>query len=167
MLEKLSQRLGPLTYLGTDLSFDLLRVHPIEGVSKCQGDALSMPVKSGIADAVIAAAIIEHVPDASAMLQECARMLRPGGLLILTTPDPLVERISSAAGLLKEAGHQRTFSLRELRRLVQASGFQVIEARKFMFSPIGFPAEKRFERFLGPLGLSLVMANQLLVARRG
>ena len=94
-------------------------------------------------------------------------MLRPGGLLVLTTPDPLMERISSAIGLLKEAGHHHTFNLKELGRLVRASGFQVLEARKFMFSPIGFPAEKTIERILGPLGLSLVMANQLLVARRG
>jgi len=36
-----------------------------------------------------------------------------------------------------------------------------------MFSPIGFPAEKTIEKIFGPLGLRLVMANQLLVARRG
>jgi hypothetical protein len=109
---------------------------------------------------------IEHVPDASAMLQECAHMLRPDGLLVITTPDPFLERLSSAIGLLKETGHQRTFNLGELRQLANENGFRVLEAYKFMFSPIGFPAEKAIERVLRVLGLDLIMANQLLVARR-
>lgn len=167
MLDDLRRRMGPSTFLGVDLSFALLWANPTDGVFKAQGDALHMPVKSGIADAVIATAVIEHVPDASAMLQECARMLHPGGLVVLTTPDPLMERISSAIGLLKDADHYRTFNLAELRQLANETGFVVLEARKFMFSPVGFPAEKVIERVLGSLGLSLIMANQLLVARRG
>jgi 2-polyprenyl-3-methyl-5-hydroxy-6-metoxy-1,4-benzoquinol methylase len=166
MLEKLRQRMGPLTFLGVDLSFALLNAHWTDGVLKAQADALHMPVKYGIADAVIATALIEHVPDASAMLQECAHMLRPDGLLVITTPDPFLERLSSAIGLLKETGHQRTFNLGELRQLANENGFRVLEAYKFMFSPIGFPAEKAIERVLRVLGLDLIMANQLLVARR-
>lgn len=167
MLDDLRRRMGPLTFLGVDLSFALLRANLADGVFKAQGDALHMPVKSAVADAVIATAVIEHVSDASGMLRECARMLRSGGLLVLTTPDPFMERVASTIGVLQEAGHQRTFNLAELRQFVEDSSFVVLEARKFMFSPVGFPAEKVIERVLGLLGLSLVMANQLLVARRG
>jgi hypothetical protein len=34
-----------------------------------------------------------------------------------------------------------------------------------MFSPVGFPAERMIERVFGPLGLRLVMANQIAVGR--
>jgi 2-polyprenyl-3-methyl-5-hydroxy-6-metoxy-1,4-benzoquinol methylase len=166
MLQRLRQRLGPLAFLGFDLSLGLLKSHPIDGVLKSQSDALEMPVQDGAADAIIATAIIEHVPDPDAMLRECARMLRPGGLLIITTPDPLMEKISSRIGLLKEAGHNETLNLSQLCNRSEAAGFQVVEAKKFMFSPVGFPAERLIERGMRAVGLGLVMANQLVVVQK-
>ena len=38
-------------------------------------------------DVVIAASVLEYVPDPSAVLRECARVLRPGGTLMCTVPD--------------------------------------------------------------------------------
>ena len=75
--------------------------------------------------------------------------------------------MASALGILKEAGHHETLNLKKLRNLATSNGFTIAEAKHFMFSPIGFPAEKTIEKIFGPLGLRLVMANQLLVARRG
>ena len=166
MLEGLRDRLGPLTFLGVDLSFDLLRAISIPGVQKARGDAPTLPVRNGVADAVVATAVIEHVPKAGSMLQECARVLRPGGLLVVTTPGPSMDRIAALIGLLKESGHNETFNLHQLRALAESNGFVVLEAQKFMFSPIGFPGEKRIERMLQALSLGFVMANQLLVAQR-
>ncbi|HLV02745.1 MAG TPA: hypothetical protein VKZ59_15860, partial [Acidobacteriota bacterium] len=69
-------------------------------------------------------------------------------------------------GILNETGHQTALSLNDLDLLCRAAGFQVIEKKRFMFSPIGFPAERFLERALGPFGLKWIMANQLLVARK-
>ena len=153
-------------FLGVDLIFALLHANPSDGVFKAQANAFQMPVKAGTADAVIATAVIEHVPDATAMLSECARMLRSGGLLVVTTPTPFIDRLAEILGIWKATGHQQGFNLRQLRSLCKAKGLEVLATRKFMFSPIGFPFEKQIERLFGPLGLSLLMANQLLVARR-
>ena len=60
--------------------------------------------------------------------------------------------MTSRLGLLKESGHHSTFNLTGLTRMVGEAGFQVLEAQKFMFSPIGFPAERVIERVLGALG---------------
>jgi ubiquinone/menaquinone biosynthesis C-methylase UbiE len=168
MLKELRGRLSPeVRYLGIDWSRDLLRAQEISDVWKLQGDALHVPVRDGAADGVIATAIIEHVEDPERMMREAARILRPGGLLVVTTPAPFMERVASALGILKEAGHHCTLDLHVLRQMADRSGFAVKEASKFMFSPIGFPAEKTIERILGPLGLRLLMANQLLVGMRG
>jgi ubiquinone/menaquinone biosynthesis C-methylase UbiE len=152
--------------LGLDRSYNLLTATQLDGIYKIQSDALAIPLKTATVDAVIATAVIEHVPNPTFMVRECARILRDGGLVVMTTPQPTMERISSAIGLLKEAGHQETLNLKQLESMFVGEGFEVLEKRKFMFSPVGFPAEKTIERIMGPLGLNLVMANQVIIGRR-
>lgn len=166
MLEELRRRLPKAWFFGMDLSLQLLRANQSSGTPKLQADALRLPVRSASVDAIICTAVIEHVPDANALMEECRRVLRPNGVLALTTPDPIMEKIASAIGLLKEPGHQKTFNLKELKQLATSNGLRPLVAKKFMFSPIGFPGEKVIEKILGPVGLKFVMANQLLIAKR-
>lgn len=46
-----------------------------------------LPVATASQDAVVAASVLEYVPDVSVVLRECARVLRPGGCLLCTVPD--------------------------------------------------------------------------------
>jgi SAM-dependent methyltransferase len=39
-------------------------------------------------DAVVASSVLEYVDDADVVLRECRRVLRPGGILLCTVPDP-------------------------------------------------------------------------------
>jgi SAM-dependent methyltransferase len=168
MLDALKARLGAgVRFIGIDLSLALLKKHRGNGVSLIQAEAESLPIRSGSADAVVATAVIEHARDPGRMMAECARVLRPGGLLVLTAPSPAMERIATAVGLLDEDGaHNVMLGLEELGDLAEQSGLTVVEARKFMLSPIGLPAEETLERLLTFLRLGAVLANQLLVARR-
>ena len=50
-------------------------------------DAASVPVEDGYADVVVSFETIEHLDDQPAFLAELVRILRPDGLLILSTPD--------------------------------------------------------------------------------
>jgi SAM-dependent methyltransferase len=48
----------------------------------------TLPFAPGSLDAVVAASVLEYVPDPLVVLRECARVLRPGGILLCTVPDP-------------------------------------------------------------------------------
>ncbi len=51
------------------------------------GDAADLPFGDGEFDAVFAGEIIEHLPDPREGLREWLRVLRPGGVLIMSTPN--------------------------------------------------------------------------------
>lgn len=46
-----------------------------------------LPFMADSLDAVVAASVLEYVRDPTAVLAECARVLRPGGALLCTVPD--------------------------------------------------------------------------------
>ncbi|NJN43225.1 MAG: class I SAM-dependent methyltransferase [Flammeovirgaceae bacterium] len=45
------------------------------------------PIASGLADVVVCAETIEHLPNQLFFFQEVTRILKPGGILLLTTPN--------------------------------------------------------------------------------
>jgi SAM-dependent methyltransferase len=51
-------------------------------------DALALPFATASVDAVIAAELLEHLPNPQAPLAEFARILKPGAPLVITTPNP-------------------------------------------------------------------------------
>jgi SAM-dependent methyltransferase len=69
-----------LRYLGTDVAttrvHDWLQAH---GGPDVLCDAHALPLRDGVADAVYAAAVWEHLAFPAAAAQEAARVLRPGG----------------------------------------------------------------------------------------
>jgi ubiquinone/menaquinone biosynthesis C-methylase UbiE len=50
-----------------------------------QGDATTLPFRDGSFDLVFSHSVIEHVSDAEGYLAECRRVLRPQGILYLST----------------------------------------------------------------------------------
>ncbi|MFN8557971.1 MAG: class I SAM-dependent methyltransferase [Dehalococcoidia bacterium] len=55
-----------------------------------------VPLRDGAFDAVLLLDVIEHVPDEAAVVREAARLLRPGGALVLSVPHAgLLRRLDS------------------------------------------------------------------------
>ncbi|MBL6457600.1 glycosyltransferase [Belnapia sp. T6] len=52
-----------------------------------QGDATRMPLPDACVDAVVSFETLEHLQDQEAFFDEIRRVLRPGGLLLISTPD--------------------------------------------------------------------------------
>ena len=50
------------------------------------GDLRAAPVRTGVVDALLALDVLEHLDDDAAGLGEAARLLVPGGLLVVTVP---------------------------------------------------------------------------------
>jgi 2-polyprenyl-6-hydroxyphenyl methylase/3-demethylubiquinone-9 3-methyltransferase len=75
-------RLG-YRHVGVDLGEAGLRLAAGHGVRVVRGSVLAVPLADGCADVVVAGEILEHVEDDVAVLAECARLLRPGGVLVI------------------------------------------------------------------------------------
>ena len=67
--------------------------------------------------------VIEHVPEAVSFLTEVHRLLKPGGFLIVTTPNASIEPFSEQS----HPDHVRHYNSSELADLLTTSGLSVIE----------------------------------------
>lgn len=85
-------------------------------------------------DVITMSQTIEHLYDPNATLIESLRILKPGGLLVMTTPN--VKSIcANEFGAFwrgwEAPRHLHLFSVALLRQLTQRAGFEVIEARTY------------------------------------
>ncbi len=71
--------------------------------------------------------LIEHVPDPRGFLAEVKRILAPGGLAVITTPnvDGFQARLFGKAWRSAIADHTVLFSRKTLGRLIAESGFDI------------------------------------------
>lgn len=87
-----------------------------------QADATrGIPYLDASFDLVTALDVIEHVDEDAAMLREMARVLRPGGLLAITTP--AFQWLWSHNDVLN--GHKHRYTPAELRQRVQGAGLRI------------------------------------------
>jgi 2-polyprenyl-6-hydroxyphenyl methylase/3-demethylubiquinone-9 3-methyltransferase len=76
---------GGYRHVGVDLSTSALSVAACHGVMVVRGDVARLPVADACAAVVIAGEIFEHVNAVEPVVDEIARVLRPGGVAVFDT----------------------------------------------------------------------------------
>ena len=71
---------SPLALQFAGAQIDLSRVY------LSQGDAMQLPLRDECADCVTMLDVLEHLPDDKRALREVERILKPGGILVLSVP---------------------------------------------------------------------------------
>jgi SAM-dependent methyltransferase len=88
-----------------------------------RGNLAALPVRSSTMDVVANLQVIEHLWDQEGFLLECLRVLRPGGRLLITTPNRLT--FSPERDTPLNPFHTRELAPSELDDLVREAGFEV------------------------------------------
>ena len=94
-------------------------------VRAMRGNLAELPLPDGAVDVVVNFQVIEHLWDQSQFITECARVLRPSGVLLISTPN----RITFSPGRDTPVNpfHTRELNATELTELLVDGGFAVHE----------------------------------------
>lgn len=92
-------------------------------VHAVRANLVVLPVRSGAVDVVANFQVIEHLWDQDGFLAECHRVLRPGGTLLVTTPNRIT--FSPGQDTPLNPFHTRELSAAELSDLLRHAGFAV------------------------------------------
>jgi len=91
-----------------------------------------IPYPDGFFDTVIANDVIEHVTNPMMMLCESNRVLKPGGLLIVSTPNPyyyweFMQNMLVKVEFMKakQEGHFTSFTRVNMRNILERTGFKL------------------------------------------
>ncbi len=137
------------------------------GLPVLAGSLEEAEIEPGTFDAVALFQTIEHFDDPLAGLQKMAKALKPGGIIVITTPnqDGWFARLARTRWFeYKPREHLYYFTPRTLSRMLEAAGFESIRARRDPNRyPIPFLIE-RVQRYYPPLRPLARLADRLLPA---
>jgi ubiquinone/menaquinone biosynthesis C-methylase UbiE len=174
------------------VGWDAIGIEPSEWAAAYARDKLGVEVHAGTLesmqfpdasfDVVTMWEVIEHLPDPRVTLAEVRRILRPGGMLVLSTPDAgsLAARLSGRRwlGWRKVPEHLFYFDRGTLDRLLSQSGFRPVGHRyasvtvsagfavERAMSLVGLPKHWRAPRWLTRRSVRVNPGYDLLVVAR-
>ena len=143
---------------------------------RARGDIAALPFRDASFDALLASHVMEHLPEPQRALAEMARVLKPGGVVLLLTPNRF-HYVPLLAGLLPHRLHvwfnrrrgieerdvfptvYRANTAGKLRRLFEGAGFEVVRIDRFetepeylAFHPLTYALGVGYERLVNRVG---------------
>lgn len=98
------------------------------GLPVLRADACHLPIADDSLDLVTALDVLEHLEDDAAAAAEIRRVLRPGGVLVVTVP--VDRRLWSAHD--EAVGHVRRYERAQIIGLLESAGLRVETVRSWM-----------------------------------
>jgi SAM-dependent methyltransferase len=182
-LELAARRNPGHRFAGVDWSADALRQARTRCLTVVRGSVNpGLPVADGAADVVIMSELIEHLVDPDGAVAEVRRILRPGGSLLLSTPNlaawynrgllafgiqPVFSEVSLTGVFGRPghvvAGHLRLFTRRALTEFLTASGFRCVTVAGARYHDVPRPLrplDRAFCRWPSAASILLVHARK-------
>jgi SAM-dependent methyltransferase len=116
-------------------------VHPWPGADVVVNDTAALQWESGSFDTITIVAALNHIPNREAVLNECRRVLRPGGRVVITMLTPRTSRIwhwlrapwdadQRDRGMTE--GEVYGFTPAQVLDLFRRAGFTLLSRQRFM-----------------------------------
>jgi ubiquinone/menaquinone biosynthesis C-methylase UbiE len=160
---------------GVDINDEMVDLCQKRGLNCRRVSEDGLPYPDDCFDAVTAWHVIEHVPDVLETLREWSRVLKPGGILAMETPDSSCWKLKWRGPNYRNfwvADHVYTFNQENLTPFVESAGLEVVPPPLFgklsRLSPglaaycVGYRAFTGVQK-----GLGLSKVFQLFCRRKG
>ena len=151
-----------------DLGENLL----LEVQKKCEtnrvvGSILDMPFENNSFDFIVSSEVIEHTPDPHKAIEELARVLKPGGTLVLTTPNKFWYFsiwIANKLHIRPYEGLENWMGWHEMKKTIKGNGLAIesmvgVHLFPFIFSFLNPVLDffHRYNKTLGPLMVNMAV----------
>jgi len=115
----------------TEISASGLRLLRETGATVHAGDLAALRLPAAMFDLVVSLEVVEHLAEPGAHLEELGRLTRPGGLLLLTTPNfgGLSRRLLGMRWRVIDPEHLGYFTAATLGRALERAGFTRVSVR--------------------------------------
>jgi ubiquinone/menaquinone biosynthesis C-methylase UbiE len=157
---------------GTDVSEGMVRQSFLKGrrmKNLFVADACYLPLRKNSFDFIICQDVLEHVPDHPKLVFEISRILKSGGVAVITTPNPLWAPILYLAEKLKlkveEGQHKFVFLHKVVKRCLKNEyGHDgILTEKAFMMLPISTKIDKIVEGLANKVHFSRLGFSQLCI----
>jgi len=156
---------------GVDLDADMVAFCRAEGFDVTEGDAIAYlgGLEEGSLGGIFAAQVVEHLEPGplTAFLDLAASRLRPGGVLLLETINPL--SLFALRNYFADLTHAQPLIPETLSMLVKQAGFGEVEIRfqnelgqEHLLEPVELPPDPRFDDARRALEANRARLNEVL-----